>query len=105
MKMELDMIKEAANIKKSSFVNLLGQNKNLIKENERLRNKYEKTEDRCPICLENVKKFITTVCNHKFCNECFIPWIEQNDTCPVCRYNLISPIVSNELLIREEALV
>lgn len=105
MRMELDMTKEAANIKKSSFVNLLGQNKNLIKENERLRNKYEKTEDRCPICLENVKKFITTVCNHKFCNECFIPWIEQNDTCPVCRYNLISPIVSNELLIREETLV
>lgn len=106
MKMELDIIKTKANFKKSSFVNLLNQNKCLIDENERLRNKYEK-EDRtkCPICLEYIDTFITTVCNHKFCNDCFIPWVEQEDTCPVCRYNLISPVESDELLTRGETIL
>ena len=106
MKMELDILKRKTNIKKSSFVNLLTQNKSIIDENQRLRNKYEKeNKERCPICLEDVDNFIITVCNHKFCNDCFLPWVEKEDTCPVCRYNLISPVESNGLLTRAEAIV
>tara|TARA_Y100000748_G_C15493292_1_gene487263 strand:- start:168 stop:983 length:816 start_codon:yes stop_codon:yes gene_type:complete len=105
VKMELDILKTKTNIKKSSFVNLLNQNKSLIDENQRLRNKYEKKDkERCPICLEDIDNFIITVCNHKFCNDCFIPWVQKEDTCPVCRYNLISPVESNGLLTREEGL-
>ena len=104
MKLEYEEFKKDSKIEKSSFINLLEQNKNLIQENERLRNKYENSEDRCPICLENVDEYIVTVCNHKFCNDCFIPWIQKENTCPVCRYNLISPVESNGLLTREEGL-
>lgn len=104
LKLEYEEFKKDSKIEKSSFINLLEQNKNLIQENERLRNKYENSEDRCPICLENVDEYIVTVCNHKFCNDCFIPWIQKENTCPVCRYNLISPVESNGLLTREEGL-
>jgi len=104
LRLEYNEIKKYSKIEKSSFINLLEQNQNLIKENERLRNKYEKSEDRCPICLENVDNYIVTVCNHKFCNDCFIPWIEKENTCPVCRYNLISPVDNENLLSIEELL-
>jgi hypothetical protein len=104
LRLEYNEIKKNSKIEKSSFINLLEQNKNLIKENERLRNKYEKSEDRCPICLENVDNYIVTVCNHKFCNDCFLPWIEKENTCPICRYNLISPVDSKSLLSSDELL-
>ena len=104
LRLEYDEVKKDSKIEKSSFINLLEQNKNLIKENERLRNKYEKSEDRCPICLENVDNYIVTVCNHKFCNDCFIPWVQEENTCPICRYNLISPVDSESLLNTEELL-
>lgn len=102
LKIEHDELKKDCKIEKSSFIHLLEQNQNLIKENERLRNKYEKSEDRCPICLENVDNYIVTVCNHKFCNDCFIPWVQKENTCPVCRYNLISPVDGAGLLSTEE---
>ena len=71
-KMELDILKTKTDIEKSSFVNLLNQNRSLIDENQRLKNKYEKeNKERCPICLEDIDNFIVTVCNHKFCNDCF----------------------------------
>ena len=102
LKIEYEEFKKDSKIEKSSFLNLLEQNQNLIKENERLRNKYEKSEDRCPICLENVDNYIVTVCNHKFCNDCFIPWVQKENTCPVCRYNLISPVDGVGLINTEE---
>ena len=79
IKIENDIEAKLLNIKKSSFVNLLNQNRSLIDENQRLKNKYEKeNKERCPICLEDIDNFVvTTVCNHKFCNDCFIPWVEK----------------------------
>ncbi|XP_016352774.1 E3 ubiquitin-protein ligase RNF126-like [Sinocyclocheilus anshuiensis] len=45
----------------------------------------------CPVCKEdystgeNVRQL---PCNHLFHNDCVVPWLEQHDTCPVCRKSL-----------------
>ncbi|KAM6189542.1 E3 ubiquitin-protein ligase RNF126 isoform 1-T1 [Sarcoramphus papa] len=45
----------------------------------------------CPVCKEdytvgeNVRQL---PCNHLFHNSCIVPWLEQHDTCPVCRKSL-----------------
>ncbi|XP_072294949.1 E3 ubiquitin-protein ligase RNF126-like [Eucyclogobius newberryi] len=45
----------------------------------------------CPVCKEdysvgeNVRQL---PCSHMFHNNCIIPWLEQHDTCPVCRKSL-----------------
>ncbi|KAK9808671.1 hypothetical protein WJX72_001734 [[Myrmecia] bisecta] len=42
----------------------------------------------CPVCLErldaHISGVVTTVCNHKFHNECLQRW--GDTSCPVCRY-------------------
>jgi len=42
----------------------------------------------CPVCLErldeHVSGIVTTVCNHKFHNQCLRQW--GDTSCPVCRY-------------------
>jgi len=42
----------------------------------------------CPVCLErldeHISGVITTVCNHRFHNECLQQW--SDSSCPVCRY-------------------
>lgn len=42
----------------------------------------------CPVCLErldsHVSGIVTTVCNHKFHNQCLRQWMDSS--CPVCRY-------------------
>ncbi|XP_056894237.1 E3 ubiquitin-protein ligase RNF126-like isoform X1 [Takifugu flavidus] len=45
----------------------------------------------CPVCKEdysvgeNVRQL---PCNHMFHNNCIVPWLQQHDTCPVCRKSL-----------------
>ncbi|XP_036597388.1 E3 ubiquitin-protein ligase RNF126 isoform X1 [Trichosurus vulpecula] len=45
----------------------------------------------CPVCKddytlgENVRQL---PCNHLFHDGCIVPWLEQHDTCPVCRKSL-----------------
>ena len=42
----------------------------------------------CPVCLErldpHVSGIVTTVCNHRFHNQCLRQWVDSS--CPVCRY-------------------
>jgi len=42
----------------------------------------------CPVCLErldqHISGIVTTVCNHKFHNQCLRQW--GDTSCPVCRY-------------------
>ncbi|CAI9552470.1 unnamed protein product, partial [Staurois parvus] len=45
----------------------------------------------CPVCKEDytVGESVRQLpCNHLFHNDCIIPWLEQHDTCPVCRKSL-----------------
>lgn len=44
----------------------------------------------CPICMENMKRFIrvsSLSCGHRFCKSCLQLWINKfkYDTCPMCR--------------------
>jgi hypothetical protein len=66
--------------------------------------KKKKISERCSICWETIiiidkwtklsRGFsvvseninsITLMCNHKFHNKCLNRWLEQSDTCPLCR--------------------
>ena len=45
----------------------------------------------CPVCLERLEPselsasgIVTTVCNHRFHNQCLRQWVDSS--CPVCRY-------------------
>ncbi|XP_037132189.1 E3 ubiquitin-protein ligase RNF126-like [Syngnathus acus] len=45
----------------------------------------------CPVCKEDyhVDESVRQLpCNHLFHNDCIVPWLEQHDTCPVCRKSL-----------------
>ena len=45
----------------------------------------------CCICLQNFKigdNFISLPCIHIFHSECIINWMELNNVCPLCKYEL-----------------
>ena len=47
----------------------------------------EEEADKCPICLDNVKKtnVSITMCGHKFCTSCLLSSLRTKNTCPSCR--------------------
>ena len=52
----------------------------------------ELPDDTCSICLEEFKegeKIKNLNCNHIFHEECLLPWLNDNDYCPMCRQNII----------------
>ena len=54
-------------------------------------NKKEHTS--CPICFDDYTDncFVSeTECKHNFHEECLEKWMERNNTCPICRKDLIS---------------
>lgn len=49
-------------------------------------------EHECVICLSDIVIDETQVvlsCNHYFHEECIITWLDRNNSCPVCRNNII----------------
>lgn len=50
-------------------------------------NQYE-----CPICLAISNNFIKTICDHAFHTDCLNEWKKINQSCPLCRKDLVSPI-------------
>lgn len=42
----------------------------------------------CPVCLENFNDnniIVVSCCKNKLHLECFMKWIKDNETCPICR--------------------
>jgi hypothetical protein len=40
----------------------------------------------CPICIEDMIDGVCKVkCDHKYHRICITPWLQRNNTCPVCR--------------------
>ena len=45
----------------------------------------------CCICLSEIKKGKETTllpCGHMFHTKCCMGWLETNNTCPMCRYEI-----------------
>ncbi len=44
--------------------------------------------ENCPICLNemNLDTQTSTQCRHQFCENCLNTWLENHNTCPLCRY-------------------
>jgi hypothetical protein len=61
--------------------------KRLVEDNRSLRGS-EETEE-CSICLESEGTLVPSKCGHKFHTECLVKWLENKNTCPNCRINLV----------------
>jgi len=61
--------------------------KRLVEDNRSLRGS-EETEE-CSICLESEGTLVPSKCGHKFHTECLVKWLENKDTCPNCRENIV----------------
>lgn len=45
----------------------------------------------CPVCQDELSigdKVIDLKCNHSFCEDCIIPWLEKHNSCPLCRMEM-----------------
>lgn len=43
----------------------------------------------CPVCMvEDDESAVRTSCKHEFHEECLTIWLNDNNTCPLCRTNL-----------------
>ena len=63
-------------------------------------NKYDLTKEKlesfgnentCSVCKEDFvigSKLMDLPCKHAFHEECLMPWLNQHDSCPICRYEL-----------------
>ena len=61
--------------------------KRLVEDNRSLRGSVETEE--CSICLESEGTLVPSKCGHKFHTECLVKWLENKNTCPNCRINLV----------------
>lgn len=49
----------------------------------------------CNICLSTLKEpVLITCCQNIFCGECFLNWIKNKKTCPICRTNVSSDMIT-----------
>ena len=50
--------------------------------------------EECCICMDidNTKTWVILPCSHKFHGPCISSWLNTNQTCPVCRLNIISVV-------------
>ena len=48
-------------------------------------------ENSCSVCKEDFvigNKMMDLPCKHYFHEECLMPWLNQHDSCPICRFEL-----------------
>ena len=75
---------EKYEIKINSFNELIDYRIFLVITKTIKRHEIKKNIDMCDICIENISNVYTS-CDHLFCKNCIITWIEKNITCPYCR--------------------
>ena len=64
-------------------------------------NETEEYDDKtCPICLSYINSIdnITTKCNHSFHCHCINDWLQNNQTCPVCRIIVRNSMYNNDFV-------
>lgn len=50
----------------------------------------DKWDTECPICLEVQFEYLRQMpCGHVYHNDCLVPWLRQQRTCPKCRRELV----------------
>ena len=50
-----------------------------------------KKENMCAICTEQYRrgdKVFFLGCKHHYHTQCILPWLQRNNACPTCRYDL-----------------
>ena len=53
--------------------------------------KIKESDTECSICIENgINKFLKLDCDHLFHDKCIKRWIEQQNSCPICRDDIIT---------------
>lgn len=57
-------------------------------ENRKIESSMEQ-EDICCICLSGEDLIPNEKCGHKFHTECLVKWLQDNNSCPVCRTRLV----------------
>ena len=53
------------------------------------------TDSTCPICFENIDEGVQLKCKHVFHDQCVGKWFMKKTTCPMCRYDILTPYISN----------
>lgn len=59
----------------------------------------------CSVCMENFVKEDTLLkigCGHAFHKDCLLPWLQTNNTCPVCRHELDATSDQTQEQIQEQ---
>lgn len=63
----------------------------------------DESNQECVICLEEQRlggKVTKLPCNHIFCNPCVSSWLERNNSCPVCRFELPTGITDYDKQVK-----
>jgi hypothetical protein len=50
-----------------------------------------RADTECPACWHEFDDPVRLECGHRFCEDCIRPWLDGNNSCPVCRRALYNP--------------
>lgn len=53
------------------------------------------TDETCAICFEQIGSGVQLNCEHVYHEECIGTWFMKKTTCPMCRYDILTPYIAN----------